>query len=663
MSEHFAMPTVAPQFHANVGNALAVGLLHGGVHYHVAREPLAAHALGPKDVEAACAVYVEVSAWPEAVEKVRTNNLVGFLSDPGSSRWITGVNIAAKLALTPSLLELDPDDRSTPFPTDDATCYLLDLATAADQVTHGLGVRLRDHARALEGVGSRLIVLATQQLWQACGLGGYDSWVRVSSPPPLEVFRSHLSRMRIAERADAWADSPLTISALTGVTSADAVWLATLVDAAVRRGLPRAEAEAEVFEAYRDWPESISELLVRTAGDDDGYERALAVAVAVLEESPASQVFGATDVLARVAGVNRAPGAGLVGPGAVAMLSSVNAELTDDDRVCFPRIGYGSALLDHMWRDRHKFRVQLREWFAAAPREVGADMVWAPAIARLAVRHRDPDLVIEVAESWAAGATNVLAVEALSDAAISDEAGPAVRRRLYRWATHGNVASRHELTADVCGGEMGRRYPRIALTRLRHLATQGTDTVRRKVVAAMVALAAVPSSRSLAVQEIRDWLYSTNEGRQATGRSAFLALVHMTDVETVATIAGVLGDGDDIESLSDCWWSVLRHPDSSLSARAAFVHWLEAAMVEMLPRGRVLACLSRACRSALDAGDIGLFVQDWALSQGSDGSSQDGYIEIIEELNMLTRRSSASHVLTLVKPGMITATPSVGGAQ
>jgi hypothetical protein len=662
VSEPFVIPSVAPQFHGAVEHAVSVGMVYGDF-YNVVREPLAAHALGSEDIKAARDVYVKVSVWDDAVKMAKAGNLVGLLGAPGSSRWITAVDVAAELRLTPSLLELDPDDRSKSLPADSATCYLLDLATADELVTPGLGVRLRDHARALGAVGSRLIVLATQQLWRACGWAANDDWVPVSSPPPLEVFRAHLAHMRIAERADAWAGSPQMVAALSGVTSADAVWLATLVDAAVRRGLPSTEALDEVLQAYRDWPESISELLVTTAGEDDGYARALAVAVAVLEQSPAARVFASADILARAAGVTRSPGAGLVGPGATAMLSSVNAGLTADDCVYFPRIGYGSALLDHMWRDRHRFRLQLREWFAAAPRDVGADAVWAPAIARLAVRHRDPELVIEVAESWASGTTNALAVQALSDAAISDEAGPTVRRRLYYWATHGNAAGRHELTADVCGGEMGRRYPRIALTRLRHLATLGTDAVRRKVVAAVVALAVVPSSRAEAVHEIRDWLHTGNEGQRATGRTAFLALVRTDDVGAIAVLAAMLNSHDDVGLLSDCWWSVLRDAESRLAARAEFVSWLEAAMAESLPWDGVLECLSRACRSALDAGDIGLFLQDWAVSRESEGSSAAGHAEIIDELSRRTSRSGASRVLTLARPAMIAAPRPVGGVQ
>src|SRR2546430_4099822 len=108
--------------------------------------------------------------------------------------------------------------------------------------------------------------------------------------------------------------------------------------------------------------------------------------------------------------------------------------------------------------------------------------------------------------------------------------GRAVRRRLYAWATApGTQPALGAAVADACGRELGRRYPRNALTRLRHLARHADALVTDAVAAALVRLAEDSGLRGQVLDEVADWLRSPDVGRRQAAAAAFVKLAGTVD--------------------------------------------------------------------------------------------------------------------------------------
>jgi len=97
--------------------------------------------------------------------------------------------------------------------------------------------------------------------------------------------------------------------------------------------------------------------------------------------------------------------------------------------------------------------------------------------------------------------------------------------------------------ADACGRELGRRYPRNALTRLRHLARHPDALVTDAVAAALVRLAEDSGLRGQVLDEVADWLRSPDVGRRQAAAAAFVNLAGMVDDRGVPILLNARAEG------------------------------------------------------------------------------------------------------------------------
>ena len=101
------------------------------------------------------------------------------------------------------------------------------------------------------------------------------------------------------------------------------------------------------------------------------------------------------------------------------------------------------------------------------------------------------------AEQWARtpASRRELAVGTLTEASLSEQIGRDVRPQLYESIrSRGAAESTHLAVAAVCGGQLARAYPQIALTRLRHLAVRQNAIVQESVFDGLAGLVTGPDS-------------------------------------------------------------------------------------------------------------------------------------------------------------------------
>ncbi|MET9437562.1 hypothetical protein [Streptomyces sp. NPDC006551] len=136
-----------------------------------------------------------------------------------------------------------------------------------------------------------------------------------------------------------------------------------------------------------------------------------------------------------------------------------------------------------------------------------------------------------------------LAIGVLETMALHPDTGPGVRRWLYDWAKQKTV--NRELVsavAEICAGQLGQKYPRIALTRLRILAARSDDLASEAVADAVRALANAPEQRILVLSEIIQWAESPESTTRKAGTSTFLALTDVTDTALLPSAQEPTGD-------------------------------------------------------------------------------------------------------------------------
>ncbi len=644
------------------------------------REAVVAHRLGPEVVRQLRDLYVKTPSWDAAAQALQARHAVALLGEAGTGRRITGVNLLADLGATPHELTLDPEDLERPLPISSGHGYLVDLEDLGDLRALELRAAASSgHLRRLPELRAYLVARVTEEVGDALRLEERMPVIRLRPPDDhVAVFRSHLARLRNANEAQAWSLEGPIIGVLRGARPSDAVRLARLVRdvlAADPRSLPggttpqgpprslpggttpqgpprtlhitTAQLDA-VLLAYGKWAGHLAAWFEQTESASACYERALLLAAAALEGERPTAVFAAADNLARLMAVpawggdpprppamSRDPGGALTRPAAAELLAGIDAELTDG-RIRFPRPAYADSVLDHVWRDRPGLRSDLERWLVELPADTD-DAVADRAVyslVRLAMRHRHPSLVTSAADEWAQHpALRALAVQALTAAGLSEELGAAVRRRLYHWATR---PSTHEdvqlMVAEVCRGPLAHAFPRNALTRLRHLASRGTEPVRMAVAGAMAGLAADERLRRIVLGEVIGWIRTDDDSnRQATGRATFLRLVWLRDEAGQVLFASPASQAADLTlPLAEGWRAVLRHPGTGRAARGAALGWLGAAARDLAPREPIVDVFAGACRSDSDVGILWPMIQRWA--HATTAAPQAAREEIAREL-------------------------------
>jgi len=638
----------APQFDGQVGAAITVGSNEGGINFSVfAQERARAAALTPQFVQRLRDVYVLVSQWDEARRRLLELGAVALVGPSGSGREITAINLLAELELLPRRLLLDPEDSAKEIAVHDGAGYLVDLSVLSGSDAEDTAA-VDNCLHALHEARCPVVLLSDEQTARRVSLEERGLALRIGPAPSGTVFVKELLYLCPVSDVKGWSKHPLIEQILTDALPSDSARLARLVRdvAGEQVRAPTDQQVQEVIGAYGSWRTEIEEwdAKVRDVGEasaEAAQQRALLLAAAVLEGAGAQTVLHAAGLLLDTCGIPEQPGGGLVGRALTERLQQVGAELKGD-RVVFRRSAYGPAVLDWIWQERPQLRRKLPEWIA----RTGQGQLAAPdasvSLLELALRKRDPGLVLEVASEWVDRGMRPPAAQMLGTAALSQEIGGPVRRKLYHWARHQSGTRVQLLVAEVCAGQMADILPEITLTRLRNLARQELEVVRAEVVRTMAVLAERSRLRLPVLRETIRWTVSPHPTVAATGCRTFLALAARGGGDRGWQVLGNVPSEKDLSLVGEGWRASLRWEETRLEARALAATWLESVVAVQVPRRVVLEPLARACRSSLDVALVTELVSGWATERVAGPSAAPGGScldpeEILQELSVLLR--------------------------
>jgi hypothetical protein len=654
-------PKITNEFRGPVGTSVVTGDVYGDVNITEITEgaSVTTSRLDPELVAHLQAVFVAPAPWAQAQGRLQARQAVALVGPTGTGRRTGAINLLAGTGAEPHDLALDPDDVDRILVASPGCGYLLDLAALAD--TPGRAGPLLDrYLQELSRTRSPVVVLATEELARAIDLDRRGLSVPWNTPNPSDVFRYHLTYLRSAQVADDWLAQPRIAQVVAEASLSDAVRLVDLirrVDPGGHHGPVPAEYLEQVLGVYRNWDSELTAWDEKIRPQADAGEcRAMLLALAVLEGESAADIAGAAERLISMAGLADHAGHGLTGPGVSARMQQVEAKVVDG-RVTFARLAYATAVLDRAWVDRPRLRQPIHRWLASLGGRVdrggpgGGSAAPAAVRARqtlldLARRQQTPSLVLDAVAGWDRDEQGAIAEALLTSAALSEELGRPVRRRLYSWATKADASEHlHLLVARVCARQLADSYPAIALTRLRHLAGLQREPVRTAVVEAIAQLSSRPRLRGLVRREVVAWAAPESgraEMRAATGRRAFLEITRQTDSAGCPLALAEPLSEDDLDDLGRGWRAVLRAPDSRSEGETAINGWLTAGAEGRAPQDVVVQALARACLgSSVDVVTVTGVVWAWSRDDGTESSARR--VEIRDQLlDLALRRDGLS---------------------
>lgn len=609
-------------FEDTVGNSVSGGENHGTINqyaidkYILALQGLvAARALDAQTVLRIQRIHVRTEWSDEAARALKSGNAVALLGPPGSGRSITGIRLLADLGVTPRTLVLDLEDLGQKLEPEDGHGYLLDLEEVPERPR--VAEWIRDLAARVHEQGTYLVVRARAEHWRTLGLDAYVSSVTAGDVRAIEVFAAHLKSRTHTEVATDWAHREAIIKRLTGVRPPEAVRLAELVDRVRRAGVPEDQQLDQVLQAYANWTDTLTDWFERPE-NGDGHRRVMLITTAALGNGSVAEVYEAARLLTDEVGLQPSQGDALIGPEITEVVGVIDARL-DGDRITFTRPAYADAVLDHVWVRRPQLRRALKTWLAKLPKVVDDGGQAARRLVELGIRQNASDVVTSAAESWAASPSlRPLAVVALTEAAMSDQIGRAVRRRLYEWACSAAAdEALHLAVAQVCSGQLAEAYPQIALTRLRHLAVRSRERVKAAAIEGIATLASRPRLRNDVLLEVSTWVRG-EEPRRSSGHRAFARLAELRDQDGRLVIVPEPGDRT-VEILAELWRAVLRSSEHGEAARRLGADWLDAAQRGQADPETVIEILAGTVTTSRDLATLtSIVVERFSMNRPGD---------------------------------------------
>lgn len=542
-----------------------------------------------------------------------------------------------------SWLVLDWDrPRTEQIPRTKGHGFVLDL-TGYRVLPEDFYTGLADYQKEAEAAEAVLVILADPSGWNPGTLATVPT-VRLVRPAAAQVVEAHLRHLA-AGRVDWLTSDPLGGLLAQAAPASDAARLARLIAQAKEDG------RSAVKQQFTDWHDHLEGWFEKHSAPEDLQERALLVAAALLDGVPAGVVLGAADQLFSDVGGELPRGGALSGRDLDKRLEAVDASYVGDEGISLEakQRGLSEAVLKHVWRQRPQLRPVLLDW---------ASQISAPN--GIAVRHlrRIADCLVQlsllpggstvrsVASTWietGREAHRQLAIEILETMALHPVTGVAVRKQLYDWA-HQKTTSKPLIAAvaAICAGRLGQKYPRVALTRLRLLASRDDEQARDAVADAVRTLASAPEQRVLVLSEIVDWAESTDSSIQKAGAGTFLAL---TDIgsETLLPLPAAqesAGEAPDVlagQLFVRGWRAALLEPAAAEAAHRHLAAWLDSSKLE---DDQVLPLAAEVLRGYLGrAGAADLLVG----SSGSSGLGRARRAKLLDQLISEAAFSSSSN--------------------
>ena len=319
--------------------------------YDYYRDVLAALALDANEMRRVRDSYVKTPEFDMARAVLGNESAVALIGQPGCGRRTTGIVLLADLGITPKNVMLDPEGFDRQLDVAPGHGYLLNLDEDNDQLTAKAGAWIHDLGLRLHAMNSRLIVRAREHSWRALGLSeGALRTVRVTPPPAVAVFRSHLASMTSGPVADAWVQHERVISALATAIPLDGVRLARIVAETGAVTVPKERGSIKSWRSTRTGRQNLPSGSSRRPGRTADMRGHCCWPPPRWRGAPAATVFVATNQLANLVGLPREPGGALVGPDVRGLVGRIHAELHDRS-IRFPRPAYGQSVLDHVWEE------------------------------------------------------------------------------------------------------------------------------------------------------------------------------------------------------------------------------------------------------------------------------------------------------------------------
>ncbi|MGW8569779.1 hypothetical protein [Streptomyces niveus] len=459
--------------------------------------------------------------------------------------------------------------------------FVLDL-TGYRELKEDFYTGLADYQQQAEAAEAFLVILAAPGGWSP-GTFATVPTVRLIRPTATEIAEAHLRHLA-AGRVDWLASDPLEALLAGSAGPSDAARLARLI---AKAGEGNRDA---VKQEFTDWHDHLQKWFAKHSSPEDLRERALLVAAALLEGVPTDVVLEAADRLFAEVGGVLPPGGALAGRGLDERLRAIKASQDDDETLSLDDQQHGlpEAVLKYVWRQRPQLRKVLLQWAShiSAPNGVAVSHLRriADCLVQLSLLPGG-SVVRSVASDWiATGRTahRELAVEVLETMALHPVTGAGVRKQLYEWALQkGTSKELATAVAEICAGRLGQIYPRIALTRLRLLASRSDGLAREAVAEAVCRLASTPEQRILVLSEIVGWAESADSDVREAGADTFLAL---TDIAS-DTLLPLPAAGETAEDTGDTltgglfvrgWRAALQEPAAAATAHARLGAWLDS---------------------------------------------------------------------------------------
>ncbi|MEU7061302.1 hypothetical protein [Streptomyces sp. NPDC046197] len=523
-----------------------------------------------------------------------------------------------------SWLVLDWDQpRTEQIPHTEGRAFVLDLTDYRD-LSEDFYTALADYQKQAQTADAVLVILADPNGWNPRTLATVPT-VHLARPSAALVAEAHLRHLA-AGRVDWLTHDSLHDLLAPAAPASDGARLARLIAEA------KDDGQSAVGKQFTDWQKHLETWFEEHSAPGDLQERALLIAAALLDGAPAAVVLGAADQLFTQVGGELPRGGALYGRDLDKRLTAIGASYRDDEGISLEekQRGLSGAALKYVWRQRPQLRPVLLEW---------ASQISAPN--KIAVRHlqRIADClvplallpggstVLSVARRWIETdrvAHRQLAIHILQTMALHPVAGVAVRKQLYDWAQQKTTSEQMiAAVAAVCAGELGQRYPRVALTRLRLLASRDDDQARDAVADAVRTLVSTPAQRVLVLSEIVEWAESSDSTIRKAGAGTFLALTDITSDILLPLPANQESTGEAVDA-SDVlagqlfvrgWRAALQEPTAAQAAYRHLAAWLDS---PKLQDDQVLPLAAQVLRGYLgQEGPSGLLV-------GSPDSSELG---------------------------------------
>ncbi|WP_438388663.1 HEAT repeat domain-containing protein [Actinopolyspora saharensis] len=380
---------------------------------------------------------------------------------------------------------------------------LIDLRDEANEDIQAVRRDMMGFTRQLERYRSFLIVIIPSKWMSAFEESFPGKTHLLGKPSPVEVFVQHLTRV----------DARALVEETGCVERLERLWppqVAEMAEAVSDR-IDRDESPEEALKSVLDseshvWTSTLRQEIERRQQEGNFDWLGLLLAAAVLEGATAQHIVDASGQLLRCNELDVEQPVPLLRPSPVTKLFELTKEYFDPDGRQFPTPGFGPHVLRHFWSDHPDLHEPMLTWLGGLPHKIrdldSSEMERiADRVAELA-EEGGASIALRIARTWGRASldkdpkkappstTQVgryqrsIAVRLLTNTAMHSTLGREVRQRLLAWSRDRTNIEIQLLTAEVCAG-IGQSFPRIALTRLKHLANSEDDRVRAAVLDAV----------------------------------------------------------------------------------------------------------------------------------------------------------------------------------